>query len=128
MVMELAGIIEPTERSRCPEIISSPTGSAMIPSSEATLSQLAAPPAVRKFAPPKIEKKAKTAIRPMNEPISGRRTRLPIEVLEDREASVVVASSDDWLRVSDFIGPWRYSLNTYRVGAEFRPGTALRGG
>ena len=42
MVIELAGIIDPTERSRCPAIISSPTGSAMMPSSEATLSQLAA--------------------------------------------------------------------------------------
>ena len=57
IVIELAGTIDPTERSRCPAIINNPTGSAMMPSSEATLSQLAEPPADMKFAPPKIEKK-----------------------------------------------------------------------
>jgi hypothetical protein len=79
MAMELAGITVPTERSRCPAIISKPTGSATIPSSAATLSQLAAPLADMKSAPPKNEKNANTAIKPMNEPISGRRTTLPIE-------------------------------------------------
>ena len=56
-----------------------------MPSSEATLSQLAAPPADMKLAPPKIEKKTSTATMPISEPTSGRRTRPPIEGLEERE-------------------------------------------
>ena len=109
MVIELAGTIEPTERSRCPAIISSPTGSAMMPSSEATLSQLAAPPADRKLAPPKIEKKTSTAIMPISEPTSGRRTRLPIEGIEEcarRAARSLPWMVGQWLRIS-WKCPWR---------------------
>src|ERR1700679_3874931 len=113
MVIELAGIIEPIERSSCPAIISKPTGSATIPSSAATLSQLAAPPAERKFAPPNTEKNARTAIRPMSEPISGRRTRLPIEGHEERDANGATASAESWAGAPNFIeGSERYDLNT----------------
>ena len=42
-------------------------------------SQLAAPPSVRKFVPPKMAKNTNTRTRPMSEPDSGRRMRLPIE-------------------------------------------------
>ena len=102
MVIELAGSTEPTERSSCPAIISRPTGRAMMPSSAATLSQLAAPPADRKLAPPKIEKKTKTAMMPISEPISGRRTRPPSEVPE-WAGSDVVAALGGWTNASDFI-------------------------
>src|SRR5262249_2781693 len=49
----------------------------MIPSSEATLSQLAAPPGDRKFSPPNTEKNTRTATRPMKEPVSRRRASIP---------------------------------------------------
>ncbi len=96
MVIELAGTIDPTERSRCPAIINSPTGSAMMPSSEATLSQLADPPADMKLAPPKIENNISTAIMPISEPTSGRRTRQPIEGSEECWEDGAVAAVAGW--------------------------------
>ncbi len=77
MVMDPAGIIDPIEMSSSPAIISSPIGIATIPSEAATLSQLAAPVTDTKLSPPKMAKKTKTATRPRNEPVSGRRKRLP---------------------------------------------------
>jgi hypothetical protein len=65
------------------------------------LSQLAAPLADRKSALPKTEKKMKTATRPMNEPISGLRTTLPIEDVAAGGAIVVFA--DGWSSVIDFM-------------------------
>ena len=84
MVIELAGTIEPTERSRCPAIISRPTGSAMMPSSAATLSQLAAPPADSEIgaAEDREEDQHGDQCRSAS-PTSGRRTRLPIESIDD---------------------------------------------
>ena len=76
-VIELDARTEPTERSSSPAIISRPTGMAMMPSSAATFSQLAAPPADRNCCPPKIAKKMKTLTVPISAPVSGRRTRLP---------------------------------------------------
>ncbi len=77
--MEPAGIIEPMEMSSSPAIISSPIGNATIPSDAATLSQLAAPAAETKSAPPNTAKKTKTAAKPKNDPVSGRRSMLPSE-------------------------------------------------
>jgi hypothetical protein len=59
------------------------------------LSQLAAPPADMKFSPPKTEKKAKTAMRPINEPVSGRRTRLPNDGPGEINADAAATSLDD---------------------------------
>src|SRR5271154_1208941 len=78
-VIDPAGTIEPIEMSSSPAIISNPIGSATIPREAATLSQLAAPLADTKLAPPKTAKKAKTAARPRNEPVSGRRRSFPSE-------------------------------------------------
>src|SRR5271166_6133460 len=103
-VIELAGRTEPTERSSCPAIINNPIGSAMMPSSEATLSQLAAPPADRKFSPPKTEKKTKTATRPMSDPVSGRRTSAPSDGVEEGEADGSAATLDDGLEGLDVMG------------------------
>src|SRR5579863_7355076 len=107
MVIEAAGRTEPTERSSCPAIISNPIGSAMMPSSEATLSQLAAPPAERKFAPPKTEKKTKTATRPMNDPVSGRRASAPSENDDEGKVGGSAAIFDDAFDGLKIIGPSR---------------------
>src|SRR6185436_18145779 len=85
-------------------IISNPTGSATIPSSAATLSQLAAPLADMKSAPPKTEKNTKTATRPMNEPISGLRTRPPIEgAVAGGATGGTAVFAGDWSRAIDFM-------------------------
>jgi hypothetical protein len=101
--MELAGTTEPTDRSRCPAIISRPTGSAMMPSSEATLSQLAVPPALMKLAPPNTEKNAVTQTRPISEPISGRRMRLPMSISDGRASRGTATAADGLGSVSVFM-------------------------
>src|SRR5690606_14878044 len=73
--MEPAGIIAPIEMSSSPEIIRRPMGSATIPRLAAKFTQLAAPSMVPRFTPPKMTKKATTAMRLSTAPASGRRTR-----------------------------------------------------
>ena len=79
----------------------------MMPSSEATLSQLAAPPAERKFAPPNTEKNTKTATSPMNDPVSGRRASAPNENVEAGRAGGSAAIFDDEFDGVEIIGPSR---------------------
>ena len=74
-------IITPAERSNSPPIISSATGTAMIAISDASSVQLDVPasePKPVELKPwPVAVKRAKTAMTPTNEPISGRlRSRL----------------------------------------------------
>jgi len=56
MVSEAAGMIAPMEMSNSPAIINSPMGSATMPISAATLSQLEMPAAPTKTAPPAVAK------------------------------------------------------------------------
>lgn len=67
--------------SNSPEIISSPTGKAMIPTSAAMFNQLDHPGAPTKTAPPKIAKKMYTTTKPIKEPVSGNLIKLPNETL-----------------------------------------------
>src|SRR6478736_6226024 len=82
----------------------------MMPSSEATLSQLAVPPALRKLMPPNTEKKAVTQTRPMSEPISGRRMRLPNVGAEGRTDCGCATAAWPCERVAVFMNgvPWRW--------------------
>jgi hypothetical protein len=71
------------------------------------LSQLAAPPAERKFSPPKTEKNTKTATRPMNDPVSGRRASAPNDSVEEVEADGSAAIFDDGFDGVEIIGSSR---------------------
>ena len=46
----------------------------------------------RNGLPPKIEKKTKTTTMPMNAPVSGRRTRLPIDGIRGRHGAVAAVA------------------------------------
>src|SRR5207247_515931 len=73
MVMPLAAIIDPTERSNSPAIMSSETAAARMPSSEAISRYVAAPAFVKKPDPPATsEKNTQTATAPKAAPSSGR--------------------------------------------------------
>ena len=52
---------------------------AIMPNAAATFSQDAAPLTEAKLRPPKTVKNIKTAVRPWNEPVSGRRRTAPME-------------------------------------------------
>ena len=65
----------PADRSNSPAIISSATGTAMIPTFEASSVQSAKPSSSANFAPAAQMKRAKTATTPTIEPISGRWNR-----------------------------------------------------
>ena len=74
---ELLATTDPTDRSNSPAIISRATGSEMIASSAAMLSQLATPPEERNCCPPKIAKNTNTSRVPTSAPVSGRRKKSP---------------------------------------------------
>src|ERR1700722_14870455 len=79
----------------------------MMPSWEATLSHLAAPPAERKFSPPNTEKKTKTATRPMNDPVSGRRASAPSDSVEEFGTDASATIFGDGFDGAEIIGPSR---------------------
>ena len=114
-LIELAGTIDPTERSRWPAIISRPTGSAMMPSSEATLSQLAAPPADMKLAPRRSRKTpARQPCRsasPLRGAAPGRRSR--VSKSERFSVQLLPEMIGQWLGIS-WNCPWLDGLDMER--------------
>lgn len=78
-VIDPAGTIEPIEISNSPAIIKRPIEIAMIPKLAATFSQLAAPLGEAKLEPPNIQKNTKTRAKPKTDPVSGRRSKAPMD-------------------------------------------------
>jgi hypothetical protein len=76
-VIDPAGTSERIDMSNSLAIISRPVGMAIMPNAAATFSQDAAPLTEAKLTLPKTVKKVKTAVRPRNEPVSGRRSTAP---------------------------------------------------
>src|SRR5919198_1089433 len=77
----------PAERSNSPAIISSATGTAMIPTFEASSVQRAKPSSSANFAPAAQRKRKKTARTPTIEPISGRWKRRAARPTRARRSS-----------------------------------------
>src|SRR5690606_23364523 len=75
IVIDEAASTDPTDTSSSPEIISSPTGTAMITRLAATFIHDAAPPADRNFDPPATANTMNTSTVPASAPVSGRLTK-----------------------------------------------------
>jgi hypothetical protein len=119
-VIDPAGTSEPMEMSNSPAIINRPMGMAMMPKAAATFSQDAAPLNEAKFKPPKTVKKVKTAARPRNEPVSGRRINAPME-----KGSVILGIPSMQIQTPAQAGCWIVVCKVSGLAREQRGRTAV---